>query len=141
MLAGQMERDLSVIRKALRKPLEAEVSRGELTMPQKAVMQVVVRNHGISLKDLGREVNLAHSTVSGIVDRLAKRGMLERRSDSEDGRFARIHPTAEVEAFVRELMPALMRGPLERALKRATKEERSTIGNALRRLAELLEDQ
>lgn len=79
--------------------------------------------------------------ASGIVDRLAKRGMLERRSDSKDGRFARIYPTAEVEAFIRELMPALTRGPLERALKRATKKERSTIGDAIRRLRELLEDQ
>src|SRR5260370_34550614 len=70
--AQRMERDLSVIRRTLRKPLEAEVAKGELTVPQSAVMQVVVRQNGISLKDLSREVSLAHSTVSGIVDRLEK---------------------------------------------------------------------
>ena len=64
-LAGQMELDLSGIRRALRRPLEAEVAKGGLTMPQTNVMQVVVRHDGISLKDLSHAVSLAHSTVSG----------------------------------------------------------------------------
>ena len=76
-LAEQMERDLGSIRQTLRKPLEAEVAKGDLTVPQSAVMRAVVRSPGINLKDLSREVSLAHSTVSGIVDRLSKRGMIE----------------------------------------------------------------
>jgi DNA-binding MarR family transcriptional regulator len=137
----QIERDLGGIRHAMRKPLEAEVSKGELTIPQKAVMQVVVRNPGTSLKDIACEVSLAHSTVSGIVDRLQKRGMIERRVDEADGRVVRIYPTAEVQAFVHDLIPALTRGPLERALERTTESEREAIGQALRRLRELLEDE
>jgi len=137
----RMEQDLGAIRQALRKPLEAEFARGELTPPQRAVMQVAVREHGISLKDLSRQVSLAHSTVSGIVDRLEKRGMVERRADSQDGRIARIYPSAEVEAFVREQIPALSRGPLQQALERAKAEERAEIGRALKRLRELLEDE
>jgi MarR family transcriptional regulator, organic hydroperoxide resistance regulator len=139
--AEQIERELSRIRRALRKPLEAEVSKGELTVPQKLVMQVVVHNDGINLKDLSREVNLAHSTVSGIVDRLVKRGMVERRSDPADGRVARIYPTTVVVQFIRDRIPALTLGPLERALKRATREERAAIDNALRWLRELLENE
>lgn len=139
MQAERMERDLSAIRRALRKPLEAEYARGELTVPQTAVMRVVVRQHGISLKDLSREVSLAHSTVSGIVDRLEKQGLVERRADPEDGRTSRIYPTATVTEFVRERIPQLSRGPLETALQRATVAERAEIGKALRRLRELLE--
>ena len=135
-----MEQDLSAIRRALRKPLDSEVARGELTSPQMSVMRVVVRQHGVSLKDLSREVSLAHSTVSGIVDRLEKRGMVERRPDPEDGRTSRIFPTMIVADFVREQIPRLSRGPLEDALERATKAERAAIGDALRRLRELLED-
>jgi len=135
-----MEQDLSAIRRALRKPLDSEVARGELTSPQMSVMRVVVRQHGVSLKDLSREVSLAHSTVSGIVDRLEKRGMVERRPDPEDGRTSRIFPTMIVADFVREQIPRLSRGPLEDALERATKAERAAIAEALRRLRELLED-
>jgi DNA-binding MarR family transcriptional regulator len=137
--ARRLERDLSGIRRALRKPLEAEVARGELTVPQAAVMQAVVAHEGISLKDLSREVSLAHSTVSGIADRLEKRGMIERRPDAVDGRVSRIYPTPVVIEFVRDHIPALTSGPLASALARASEEERTAIERALRHLRELLE--
>ncbi len=137
--ARRLERDLSAIRRALRKPLEAEVAGGELTVPQAAVMQAVVAHQGISLKDLSREVSLAHSTVSGIADRLEKRGMIERRSDPADGRVSRIYPTAVVMEFVRKRIPELTSGLLERALSRATEKERTKIERTLRHLRELLE--
>jgi DNA-binding MarR family transcriptional regulator len=136
----QIERDLNGIRRAMRKPLEALEAAANMTLPQRTVMQVVVRERGISLKDLSRQVNLAHSTVSGIVDRLEKRGIVQRRPDPGDGRMARIYPTATVDAFVRERMPALARGPLDTALKRATVREREEISRALKRLRVLLED-
>ena len=136
--AEQIDRDLSAIRRALRRPLDAEVARGELTLPQSAVMRMVVRHHGISLKDLSREVALAHSTVSGIVDRLEKRGMIERRADADDGRISRVYPTAVVTEFVRERLPVLTRGPLESALERASVPDREQIAAALSRLRELL---
>jgi DNA-binding MarR family transcriptional regulator len=135
-----MDRDLGAIRRALRRPLEAEVARGEITVPQSAVMQAVVRHDGISLKELSREVSLAHSTVSGIVDRLEKRGMIERRADAADGRVTRIHPTVVVRKFVREQIPVLSRGPLLAALKRAEAEERDGLVAAVGRLRELLDE-
>jgi MarR family transcriptional regulator, organic hydroperoxide resistance regulator len=98
-----------------------------------------VSHDGISLKDLSREVSLAHSTVSGIVDRLEKRGMLERRTDAADGRVTRIHPTQVVQQFVHKRIPALTRGPLEAALERAQPEERPKLERAVSRLRELLE--
>jgi DNA-binding MarR family transcriptional regulator len=137
--AEQMERDLSAIRRLMRKPLAEEFAKGALTVPQKAVMQVVVRREGVNLKDLSREVSLAHSTVSGIVDRLEKQGLIERRADAADGRVSRIHASAAVKEFLRETMPALSRGPLGAALEQASAEERRQIGWALRRLRELLE--
>jgi DNA-binding MarR family transcriptional regulator len=137
--AEQIAADLNAIRRALRKPLEAEIAKGELTAPQTAVMRVVVRQPGVILKDLSREVGLAHSTVSGIADRLEKRGLLRRKTDPEDARTTRIHPTSAVSDFVRHRMPQLSQGPLESALDRATKEERAAIGEALERLRKLLE--
>lgn len=138
--AQQIEQDLAVIRKALRRPLEAEVAKGELTAPQTAVMREVVRNEGVNLRDLSRTISLAHSTVSGIVDRLEKRGMIERRPDPNDGRISCIYPTAPVREFVRERIPALHRGPLLVALSRATEAERVSIALALHRLKQLIEE-
>jgi DNA-binding MarR family transcriptional regulator len=138
--AEKMEQDLGAIRQALRRPLDAEVARGELTGPQTAVMREVIRSEGISLRHLSRAVNLAHSTVSGIVDRLEKRSLIERRPDPKDGRVSCIHPTTPVRRFVRERIPKLNRGPLLAALTRASEKERNSIGAALRRLRELLDE-
>ncbi len=137
--AAEIERDLSAIRRMMRKPLEAEVSKGNLTVPQKAAMAVVVRHEGISLKELSTAMSLAHSTVSGIVDRLEKQGLVERHTDASDGRISRIHAAAVVKDFVREKIPELSRGPLSAALDRASAQERSQIAAAMRRLRELLE--
>lgn len=134
-----MEGDLRAIRRAMQRPLEAEVVRGELTAPQIAVMRVVVREDGIPLRDLSRAVSLAHSTVSGIVDRLEKRGMIERRVDEEDRRITRIFPAEVVARFVREELPAMARRPLETALARTGSEERAALEASIRRLRELLD--
>jgi DNA-binding MarR family transcriptional regulator len=137
--AQRVEGDLSAIRRALRKSLEPVIASGELTVPQTAVMRIVVAHQSISLRDLSREVSLAHSTVSGIADRLEKRGMIERRADPADGRICRIYPTQQVMEFVRDKFPALTSEPLVKALNRATGEERAEIERAVRRLRELLE--
>jgi DNA-binding MarR family transcriptional regulator len=139
-LAEGIERDLSQIRRALRRPLEAEVAKGELTAPQISVMREVVRHEGISLKDLSCAVSLAHSTVSGIVDRLEKRGIVARRGDAVDGRMSMIFPTPAVTEFVRKQIPALSRRPLEAALDGIAQAERAGIAEAIRRLRMLLEE-
>jgi DNA-binding MarR family transcriptional regulator len=139
-LMEQIQRDLGAIRRALRVPLESEIARGELTPPQMAIMQTVVNHEGTSLKELSRAVGLAHSTVSSIIDRLERKGLLERRVDPTDGRITRIHSSAVVKKFVAERLPELSRGPLERALDRASRAERAQIGESIRRLRELLDE-
>jgi DNA-binding MarR family transcriptional regulator len=139
--AQRMEGDLSAIRRVMRQPLESQFERGDLTPPQTAVMRVVVRHQGISLKALSRDVSLSHSTVSGIIDRLEKRGLIQRRPDPGDGRFVRIRATARVRRFIRHEMTALVCGPLQNALLAASPEERTKLESAVRRLRELLEAQ
>jgi DNA-binding MarR family transcriptional regulator len=138
--AEQIARDLGTIRKLLRQPLEAEFAKGNLTGPQRAVMQVVVRAEGVSLKELSRQVGLAQSTVSGIVDRLAQRGLIERRADPADGRGVRVHPSAPVTDFLRDQLPKLTNDPLKRALAKASDAEVAEMQRALARLRELLEN-
>ena len=139
-LTEQIERDLGAIRRALRVPLESEIARGGLTAPQMAVLQILMRQDGISLKEMSRAMSLAHSTVSGIIDRLESKGMLERRADPADGRITRLYPSAPVKKFVTEELPKLAEGPLQRALDRARRAERAQIGAAIARLRQLLDE-
>jgi DNA-binding MarR family transcriptional regulator len=136
--AQEVEQHLRAIRQWLRRPLENEIARANLTGPQTSVMQALVQSGGMSLKDLSNAVGLAHSTVSGIVDRLEKRGLVKRQADAADRRSCRIVPSAAVQSYVRDTLPTLALPPLARALARAVPAERAQILAGLRALRRLL---
>jgi DNA-binding MarR family transcriptional regulator len=137
-LAQRMESQLQSIRQMMRRRLDAEYSKGELTAPQRLVMEAVCKSEGLSLKDLSETVCLAHSTVSGIVDRLEKRGFVTRRISKEDRRLTQIFPSSAVRNFLQKRYPALALHPLTRALKEATPAQRSIVQEGLSTLEELL---
>lgn len=138
-LAAEVERDLRAVRQLLRKPLETAIASGGLTGPQQAAMAALVKSAGMSLKELSKELGLAHSTVSGIVDRLQKRGLLERKTDETDLRVTKIVPTRPVRQFVHETLPQLEMHPLTEALEGATDTERQSIVRGVRALRRVLE--
>ena len=138
-LAQEVDQHLSVIRQRLREPLETEFARGGLTGPQRMVMQALVQSQGLSLKQLSAQVSLAHSTVSGIVDRLQARGMVSRQKDEADGRATVIAPSLEVRDFLANRMPELAISPLTEALRGASDSEKATVLRGLRKLRALIE--
>jgi DNA-binding MarR family transcriptional regulator len=138
-LAQEVDQHLSIIRQRLREPLETEFARGGLTGPQRMVMQALVQSDGLSLKQLSAQVSLAHSTVSGIVDRLQARGMVVRSRDEVDGRATVIAPSAPVRDFLANRMAELAISPLTKALRAASDSEQATVLRGLRKLRALIE--
>ena len=138
-LAQEVDQLLSVIRQRLREPLETEFARGGLTGPQRMVMQALVQSEGLSLKQLSAQVSLAHSTVSGIVDRLVARGMAVRSKDESDGRATVIAPSSPVREFLSKRMPELAISPLTEALGTASDSEKATVLRGLKKLRALVE--
>jgi DNA-binding MarR family transcriptional regulator len=57
-----------------------------ITGPQRLVLRVVGRFPGISASELAHIVRLHPSTITGILQRLTKKGWLERRRDPADTR-------------------------------------------------------
>jgi len=138
-LAREIEGHLGAIRRILRQPLEAEFARGDLTAPQRSVMQALFHSDGLSLKELSRRVGLAHSTVSGIVDRLEKRGLAERRPHQSDRRATTIAVSKAVREYMRDTFPAIVLSPVLAALRRARPAERAAIVEGLRTLRRVVE--
>ncbi|HTV03722.1 MAG TPA: MarR family transcriptional regulator [Acidobacteriaceae bacterium] len=136
--AKRIEAQLQAIRRKLRQRLEAEFARGELTAPQRMVMEELVRVDGMSLKELSAKVSLAHSTVSGIVDRLEKQGLVEREAHATDGRVTVIRASGAVRKFMKTRMPVLALTPLLKALDSANEKERREIRKGLDTLERLL---
>jgi DNA-binding MarR family transcriptional regulator len=140
VLAQAIDRDLRAIRARIRRPLEAAIAQAHLTGPQLSAMHALVESGGMSLKELSAHLGLAHSTVSGIVDRLQKRGLVLRQTDKVDKRITHIHVTRRVRAFIQEALPGLSLHPLAEALERADPAQRRLIEEGLHTLRKLLEN-
>jgi len=138
-MAQEVEGHLSAVRQILRQPVEAEFARGNLTGPQRSVMQALFQAGGLSLKELSRCVGLAHSTVSGIVDRLEKRGLAERQPNPTDARATIIAVSKPVRNYMRDTFPAIALHPVTAALRRAKPAERAAILEGLRTLRRVVE--
>jgi DNA-binding MarR family transcriptional regulator len=138
-MAQEIHQHLRAVRRALQQPVEAEFARGGLTGPQRSVIEAVVKMGGLSVKETSRQVGLAHSTVSGIVDRLERQGLVERQEDKKDHRVNLIVPSKAVRDYVRDTLPTLVVHPLAGALQRAKPAERRAILEGLRTLRRVLE--
>ena len=138
-MARELDRDLRAVRQIINRPIQALIESGGLTGPQQSAMQILVESDGLSLKDLSKELGLAHSTVSGIVDRLEKQGLVKRQTDEADRRLAKLVVTDQVRKFLRETWPVLEMHPLTEALRAATPAEREQVLRGVRTLRRLLE--
>jgi DNA-binding MarR family transcriptional regulator len=144
-VAARIAARVESIRRALRESVWAQ-ARGypvSLTAPQLQALQVIVEHlrqagTGLSLSDLSEKMGLAHSTVSGIVSRLERDGVLRRTPRPGDRRYTQIELTDQARQWVEHEMPAARLGPLETAVRKATSEELDAILNGLATLQRLL---
>jgi DNA-binding MarR family transcriptional regulator len=83
-------------------------------------------------------MELAHSTVSGIVTRLERRNLVQRARHPDDRRFISIELTPPVKDWLEHELPAARLQPLAAALASATEAERATIRDGLATLQRLL---
>jgi DNA-binding MarR family transcriptional regulator len=143
--AGRIEAHLQGIRRVLRESIWSEARRYPvpLTPPQVLALEILVDHlrdvgQGLSLSELSRRMGLAHSTVSGIVTRLERRGLLRRATRPEDRRFVTIELTQPVKEWVGHELPALRLRPLAAAIGQATEPERTAVLDGLATLERLL---
>jgi MarR family transcriptional regulator, organic hydroperoxide resistance regulator len=91
------------------------LQREEITGPQLFILRELFMKEPRKLGDLAQAVQLSNSTVSGIVDRLERGGLVERKRDEQDRRVVWIGTTnlcqqmkkAKVEALNQEFYAGL----------------------------------
>jgi MarR family transcriptional regulator, organic hydroperoxide resistance regulator len=116
------------------KRMEAKMG---VTGPQRLVIRILGRYPGISAGQLADILQLHPSTLTGVLKRLQERGVIERRTDPNDGRRALLGLTARgreldslragtVESAVRQALKALPRRKLE-----ATQDVLAALAKAL----------
>jgi DNA-binding MarR family transcriptional regulator len=116
-----------------------------LTPPQLLALKTLVDSArerpeaaGLSLSELSRRMGLAHSTASGIVDRLERQGLVVRTPRPEDRRYVDIELAASVRDWLEHELPGRRNEPLVRALLGATDEEWTAVLNGCLTLERLL---
>jgi len=105
-----------------------------VTGPQRLVIRLVGRDPGMSAGALAQTLHVHPSTLTGVLQRLTDRGVLERTADPDDARRVRLRLTRKgekldatqsgtVEAKFREALATVSArdlGVAERVLKRIT---------------------
>lgn len=132
----------NVRRRAQTNALKVDMDQMRLTRVQIQVMEILTRLEnsaaGISLKELSSQMGLAHSTTSGIVDRLERQGLLHRIINPNDRRQIRIQVVEEVRDFMVHTWPRINLASFVRALEVASNSERARILEGLSILDRLL---
>lgn len=75
----------------------------QLTVSQLRLTYLIRDQQNPSLGDLAERLGITGATMSGLVDRLVRRGIVERMQDSSDRRVVRVRLTEEGEQLSREL--------------------------------------
>lgn len=132
---------LNTIRQILRRSTDMSIAESGLTAPQISLLKTLVDSDGLTLKELSEKMGLAHSTVSGIVDRLSRQNFVQRRTDPDDKRYTRIYADQSVKEFVTSTHRLQQLQPLIEALGHASSEDRQIILAGLAALQRLLENQ
>lgn len=109
-----------------------------LTTPQLICLLEIVAKKEITLSKLTAEVNLSGSTVTGIVDRLEKKGFVVRRRSTVDRRKVYVLPT-ESGLEVALKSPSLIQDKLSESLSKLDAEEQLRIAESLERIVSLME--
>ena len=77
--------------------------RAELTGPQLTVVKMLETVGDLSLSDLSDRIRAQNSTVTGIIDRMEREGLVVRARSTEDKRVVRIRLTEKGERIAREI--------------------------------------
>lgn len=111
-----------------------------ITVPQMMLLHVLAEHPGLSLTELSEKLQLAKSTVSGIVDRLVERQMVRREIPEENRRITRHYLTAQTDGAQ---CAALDAGRIyaSEVLSHATAAEIETVLTGLRVLDKLMDDE
>lgn len=75
----------------------------DLTMRQMYVLVNIARHPGLTSHELSEQLRVSAPTTSGLVDRLAEKGFVERATDSSDRRVRRLNLSDDGRALLDSL--------------------------------------
>lgn len=108
-----------------------------LTEHQLWAIKLVAGNSAIKVSDLARQMYLHPATVVGILDRLATKGLVQRRRSTKDKRVVEIDLTAEGRIVV-DKIPQVAEDMLTNKLEALPEKRLSRVSKGMREIVGIL---
>jgi MarR family transcriptional regulator, lower aerobic nicotinate degradation pathway regulator len=107
----------------------------DITPVQFATLMTISERPGVDQKTLAAAIGFDAATIGGVVDRLERRGLLQRRPGENDRRVRQLLPTRAGETLVSRMRPSV-RAVQQRLLAPLPASERRAFSRMLRVLVE-----
>ncbi|MDI3327874.1 MAG: MarR family transcriptional regulator [Alicyclobacillaceae bacterium] len=117
-----------------------ELREYDLTVPQMWVLRTLHLEGIHSLAELSRKVGMSTSTASGIIDRLVRMGLVDRRRDEADRRVVWLQLSEKGRSLV-ERVPALHFDYFRSLLEKMPEEDAEGLIRHLRTLLSIIEEE
>ncbi|MDX1455482.1 MAG: MarR family transcriptional regulator [Gammaproteobacteria bacterium] len=114
--------------------------RYSLTGPQLVCVRQLLKHGSMTPGELAKRISLSPATITGIVDRLEKRGLVTRERSQEDKRKVVIALTPAGEQQVEQMPPPLHETFLRR-LEQLSEDEQDEIDEVLAKIVDMMEAQ
>lgn len=98
--ADRLNETMPILLKEFLRRQSAEIYGGKITLPQFLVMDFIVKNKDVKMKDLAGFMKVAMATMTGIVERLVRQRYVERAADANDRRIIKVKLTKAGAAFM-----------------------------------------
>jgi DNA-binding MarR family transcriptional regulator len=113
------------------------LTKGVITLPQVWVLRYLTHQRECSMRELADFMKMGLSSVTGMVDRLVKQGLANRRRTEKDRRLVYVDITAKGRKILREILEQHRETTLN-LFESLTAEERSTYLCILEKLVKKL---
>ena len=131
-------RELARSYQAFEKFSTPHVKSMNLTSPQFDVIATLANQPSMTCKELGEKTLITKGTLTGILDRLVIKEIVERIANADDGRSQKVQLTAKGKEIFAHAFPNHMMH-LEKAFNQLSPEEMLDLTNALKKLRAAME--
>ncbi|WP_367362079.1 MarR family winged helix-turn-helix transcriptional regulator [Mesotoga sp.] len=140
--SSKLEEMLTAIKKVMslmKQNFERDFKKMHVTQSQILVMRVLNQCGDMKVSDISNELDLSNSTVSGIIDRLVEKKIVQRKRSDEDRRIVMISLADEYRQPVKKDLNAFAQ-KMRKALSTITDEDLDSIIRGLEKLEKILKE-
>lgn len=118
---------------------EAHIRKLGLTPAQFDVIATLGNTNGFNFKELGEKTLITKGTLTGVIDRLEEKGLVQRQMDQQDRRMFKVVLTKEGETVFEKVFPEQILY-FKKHFQKLTDQESNEILTALHKLKTIFQE-